>query len=213
MQQLGHSGMLNPGAKLGKQKVGTGKRLTPQEKAKLKKERERELRRRKREGKRKRSSGCQNPHPLSSVRGEPRGSTHSHEEVGPQAPPLLSHLRDGTADAARRPRFGRTGHLRPDGPGDRRPGQARRRADQVLAERGRPAVGQGEGADQEVRHAKGRTWSSSGWRWPGWPRAARRRPRRCRSAGLPAGDGRAGRRGRTGRRRRANRPSTAETTE
>ena len=33
MQQLGSSGMLNPGAKLAKQKVGTGKRLTPQEKA------------------------------------------------------------------------------------------------------------------------------------------------------------------------------------
>jgi signal recognition particle subunit SRP54 len=53
MQQLGNSGMLNPGSKLAKQKGGTGKRLTPQEKAKLRKERERELRRKKREGKQK----------------------------------------------------------------------------------------------------------------------------------------------------------------
>ena len=43
MQQLSQSGMLNPGAKLAKQKIGTGKRLTPQERAKLRKEREREL--------------------------------------------------------------------------------------------------------------------------------------------------------------------------
>ena len=45
MQQLGSSGMLNPGAKLAKQKGGTGKRLTSQEKAKLQKQREKELRR------------------------------------------------------------------------------------------------------------------------------------------------------------------------
>ena len=51
MQQLGSSGMLNPGAKLAKQKVGTGKRLTPQEKARQRKIREKEFRRRKREGK------------------------------------------------------------------------------------------------------------------------------------------------------------------
>ena len=53
MKELGSSGMLNPGGKLAKQKVGTGKRLSPQEKARLRKEREREQRRRKREGKRK----------------------------------------------------------------------------------------------------------------------------------------------------------------
>jgi signal recognition particle subunit SRP54 len=53
MQQLGSSGMLNPGAKLTKQKGDTGKRLTPQERAKLRKQREKELRRRKREEKRK----------------------------------------------------------------------------------------------------------------------------------------------------------------
>jgi signal recognition particle subunit SRP54 len=41
--------MLNPGAKLAKTKVGTGKRLTSQEKAKLKKLREREERRKRRE--------------------------------------------------------------------------------------------------------------------------------------------------------------------
>jgi len=52
MQELTQSGMLNPGAKLAKQKVGTGKRLTPKERAKLKKERDREARRRKRESRR-----------------------------------------------------------------------------------------------------------------------------------------------------------------
>jgi signal recognition particle subunit SRP54 len=51
MQQV-QSGMLaNPNG-LAKQKKGTGKRLTPKERAQLKKERERELRRRKREQKR-----------------------------------------------------------------------------------------------------------------------------------------------------------------
>jgi signal recognition particle subunit SRP54 len=51
MQQV-QSGMLaNPNG-LTRQKVGTGKRLTSQEKAKLKKEREKEMRRRKREQKR-----------------------------------------------------------------------------------------------------------------------------------------------------------------
>ena len=49
MQQLGSSGLLDPGSKLSKQKQGTGKRLTSQEKAKQKKDREREARRRKRE--------------------------------------------------------------------------------------------------------------------------------------------------------------------
>ena len=53
VQQLGQSGMLNPGAKLGKVKQGTGKRLTPEERTKLKKQRERELRRRKRDQKHK----------------------------------------------------------------------------------------------------------------------------------------------------------------
>jgi len=43
------SGMMNPGGMLARQKGSTGKRLTPQEKAKLKKEREREARRKKRE--------------------------------------------------------------------------------------------------------------------------------------------------------------------
>jgi signal recognition particle subunit SRP54 len=51
VQQLGQSGMLNPGAKLGKAKQGTGKRLTAEERAKLKKQRERELRRKKRDQK------------------------------------------------------------------------------------------------------------------------------------------------------------------
>ena len=49
MQQLTQGGLLNPGATLAKSKVGTGKRLTTAEKAKLRKEREKEERRRKRE--------------------------------------------------------------------------------------------------------------------------------------------------------------------
>jgi signal recognition particle subunit SRP54 len=42
--------MTNPNAKLQKQKIGTGKRLTSQERAKLRKQREKDARRRKREG-------------------------------------------------------------------------------------------------------------------------------------------------------------------
>jgi signal recognition particle subunit SRP54 len=49
MQELQKGGMLNPGGKLAKQKIGTGKRLSSAEKAKLRKERDRELRRKKRE--------------------------------------------------------------------------------------------------------------------------------------------------------------------
>jgi signal recognition particle subunit SRP54 len=52
MQELTQSGILNPGAKLAKQKKGTGKRLTPKERAQLRKERDREVRRRKREARR-----------------------------------------------------------------------------------------------------------------------------------------------------------------
>jgi signal recognition particle subunit SRP54 len=51
MQQLGSSGMLDPGAKLAKQKGGTGKRLTTKEKEKLRKLREKEARRKKRKDK------------------------------------------------------------------------------------------------------------------------------------------------------------------
>ena len=46
------SGMMQNPNGLSKTKVGTGKRLTPKEKAKLKKEREKELRKRKREQRR-----------------------------------------------------------------------------------------------------------------------------------------------------------------
>ncbi|MHC4180419.1 MAG: signal recognition particle protein [Planctomycetota bacterium] len=53
MKELTEGGMLNPGAKLAKKKQGTGKRLTPRERAKQKKLREKELRRRKRETRRK----------------------------------------------------------------------------------------------------------------------------------------------------------------
>jgi signal recognition particle subunit SRP54 len=55
LQQVQSGLMQNPNG-LQRQKVGTGKRLTSQEKAKLKKEREKELRRRKREQKRGRDS-------------------------------------------------------------------------------------------------------------------------------------------------------------
>ncbi|MGD0899103.1 MAG: signal recognition particle protein [Thermoguttaceae bacterium] len=53
MHQLGSSGALSPGARLAKQKQGTGKRLTPKQKAEERKRREKEARRKKREAKRK----------------------------------------------------------------------------------------------------------------------------------------------------------------
>ncbi len=49
MQQLQQGGFLDPGSRLARAKVGTGKRLTPDEKRKLKKQREKELRKKKRE--------------------------------------------------------------------------------------------------------------------------------------------------------------------
>jgi hypothetical protein len=49
MQELTQGGMMDPGGTLAKQKVGTGKRLTTQERAKLKQVREREQRRKRRE--------------------------------------------------------------------------------------------------------------------------------------------------------------------
>jgi signal recognition particle subunit SRP54 len=51
MQEMSSSGMLNPGARLMKQKGDTGKRLTTKEKEKLRKLREREARRKKRKDK------------------------------------------------------------------------------------------------------------------------------------------------------------------
>jgi signal recognition particle subunit SRP54 len=50
MQEMSKGGMLSPGGTLSRQKVGTGKRLTSQDRAKLRKDREREIRRKKREG-------------------------------------------------------------------------------------------------------------------------------------------------------------------
>jgi signal recognition particle subunit SRP54 len=50
MKNLQDGGFLDPGSKLQKQKGGTGKRLTADEKRKLKKQREKELRKRKRDG-------------------------------------------------------------------------------------------------------------------------------------------------------------------
>ncbi|HVX59838.1 MAG TPA: signal recognition particle protein [Pirellulales bacterium] len=49
VQQLQQGGMLDPGGMLSRQKKGTGKRLTSQERAKLKKQREKEARRRTRD--------------------------------------------------------------------------------------------------------------------------------------------------------------------
>jgi signal recognition particle subunit SRP54 len=51
VQALQNGAMADPSGTLSRKKVGTGKRLTPQERAKAQKEREREMRRRKREGK------------------------------------------------------------------------------------------------------------------------------------------------------------------
>ncbi len=53
MQEVTQGGMLNPAGRLAKQKVGTGKRLTSAERAKLRKEHEREIRRKKREARKK----------------------------------------------------------------------------------------------------------------------------------------------------------------
>ena len=55
MQELTQTAMANPNARLAKQKKGTGKRLSPKEKAKLRKLREKEARRRKREARNKRA--------------------------------------------------------------------------------------------------------------------------------------------------------------
>jgi signal recognition particle subunit SRP54 len=49
-QELAKGGMMNPGGMLTKQKGSTGKRLSPQERAKLRKQREKEMRRKKRGG-------------------------------------------------------------------------------------------------------------------------------------------------------------------
>ncbi len=53
MQKMTQGGMLDPGGKLAKQKGSTGKRLTPQERAKLRKEKEREMRKKKRDERKK----------------------------------------------------------------------------------------------------------------------------------------------------------------
>jgi signal recognition particle subunit SRP54 len=51
LRDLQKSGMLDPGSRGPRVKKGTGKRLSPKEKAKLKKQRERELRRKRRSAK------------------------------------------------------------------------------------------------------------------------------------------------------------------
>jgi signal recognition particle subunit SRP54 len=53
MKELTQGGLLNPGAKLTKKKAGTGKRLSPKQRAKLKKSREKEARRKRRQARRK----------------------------------------------------------------------------------------------------------------------------------------------------------------
>jgi signal recognition particle subunit SRP54 len=50
VQEMQKNGMLNPGGRIAKQKKGTGKRLSSEEKARLRKDRERELRRLRRRG-------------------------------------------------------------------------------------------------------------------------------------------------------------------
>jgi signal recognition particle subunit SRP54 len=57
VQQLQKRGMLDPGGMLNRQKKGTGKRLTSQEKAKLRKLREKDARRKAREQKKDRRQG------------------------------------------------------------------------------------------------------------------------------------------------------------
>ncbi len=50
VRELQQGGLLDPGSRLSRQKQGTGKRLSNEEKAKLRKQREKELRRRRRRG-------------------------------------------------------------------------------------------------------------------------------------------------------------------
>lgn len=57
VQELQRGGMMDPGAMLAKKKVGTGKRLTSDERNKLKKQREKEARKRMREQKNKKRGG------------------------------------------------------------------------------------------------------------------------------------------------------------
>jgi signal recognition particle subunit SRP54 len=52
MRDMQSGGAFNPGAKFSKPKVGTGKRLTPEERSKLRKQREKEARKKKRDGRR-----------------------------------------------------------------------------------------------------------------------------------------------------------------
>jgi signal recognition particle subunit SRP54 len=59
MREISQGGLLNPGAKLARQKGDTGKRLTPKQRAQLKKEREREARRKKREQRKNKFGGNQ----------------------------------------------------------------------------------------------------------------------------------------------------------
>jgi hypothetical protein len=49
MKQMQDGGMMNPGARLQRAKIGTGKRLTADERRKQKKHREKELKRKKRD--------------------------------------------------------------------------------------------------------------------------------------------------------------------
>jgi len=53
MQQLQQGGMMNPGAMIQKKAIGTGKRLSTEERKKLQKQREKELRKKKRDQKKK----------------------------------------------------------------------------------------------------------------------------------------------------------------
>ncbi len=53
MQQVAKGGMLDPGGRIATKKQGTGKRISPKERAKLKKQREKEKRQKRRQGKKK----------------------------------------------------------------------------------------------------------------------------------------------------------------
>ncbi len=62
VQELQRGGFLDPGAKLMREKKGTGKRLTPDERRQQKKQREKEARRRKRDEKGQRTGDPNHPH-------------------------------------------------------------------------------------------------------------------------------------------------------
>ena len=61
VQEMQQGGLLNPGSRFAREKKGTGKRLSAQEKARIKKQREKEMRRMKRRGRGGESQDVTNP--------------------------------------------------------------------------------------------------------------------------------------------------------